>query len=264
MPDSWLVAGSIAQTIWNLACGQPAELGLKDVDLIYFDDQDLSIDAEASHEGRLCDLFRRLPIKLDIKNEARVHLWYEERFGYAIKPYLSSSDAIATFPTTATAIGARRIRGKLECCAPFGLEDLFGLIVRPNKREITRPIYRGRRWSHLCDSAFSGDSCLSREPARGGQQRRRAGAAGTGSRRRRGKARRKSLSRDPIRSSSNPNRKGAAACAAGSGAPITSRTHLALAPGEQSPRSVRGVSDYPWSDSKTCQVCRIPRTEKDK
>jgi uncharacterized protein len=74
LPDCWLVAGSVAQTIWNLGCGQPAELGLKDVDLIYFDDHDLSVDAEISYERRLRDLFRCLPIKLDVKNEARVHL----------------------------------------------------------------------------------------------------------------------------------------------------------------------------------------------
>ena len=100
----------LAQTIWNLGCGQPAEFGLKDVDLIYFDEQDLSFEAEASHERRLRDLFQHLPIKLDVKNEARVHLWYEDRFGYAIKPYSSSADAIATFPTTATAVGVRQIR----------------------------------------------------------------------------------------------------------------------------------------------------------
>jgi hypothetical protein len=148
LPDSWLVAGCIAQTIWNLGCGQPAELGLKDVDLIYFDEQDLSFESEVDHERRLRDLFRHLPIKLDVKNEARVHLWYEERFGYAIKPYLSSADAIATFPTTATAVGVCWIRGKLECCAPFGLDDLFGLVVRPNKRQITRTIYEAKvdRW----------------------------------------------------------------------------------------------------------------------
>jgi hypothetical protein len=57
------------------------------------------------------------------------HLWYEDRFGYSIKPYLSSAAAIATFPTTATAVGVRRICGKLECCAPFGLDDLFGLLA---------------------------------------------------------------------------------------------------------------------------------------
>jgi|SRR5580700_8024572 hypothetical protein len=104
--------------------------------------------AEASHERRLRDLFQHLPIKLDVKNEARVHLRYEDRFGYAIKPYLSSADAIATFPTTATAVGVRRICGKLECCTPFGLDDLFGLLVRPNKRQITRAIYEAKvdRW----------------------------------------------------------------------------------------------------------------------
>ena len=151
LPDAWLVAGCIAQTIWNLACGQPAELGIKDVDLIYFDDQDLSLDTEAGHERRLRDLFRRLPIKLDVKNEARVHLWYQQRFGYAIAPYRSSADAIATFPTTATAVGVRRKNGEFECCAPLGLADLFGLVVRPNKRQITRSIYEAKieRWRSI-------------------------------------------------------------------------------------------------------------------
>jgi uncharacterized protein len=151
LPDCWLVAGSVAQTIWNLVFGQPAEFGLKDVDLIYFDPQDLSLEAELGHERRLRDLFRGLPIKLDVKNEARVHLWYEDRFGYTIKPYSSSADAIATFPTTATAVGVRQTCSKLECCAPFGLDDLFGLVVRPNKRQITRSIYEAKvdRWRSL-------------------------------------------------------------------------------------------------------------------
>jgi uncharacterized protein len=148
LPDSWLVAGCIAQTIWNLSFEKPAEFGLNDVDLIYFDSHDLSAETEAGHERRLRHLFRGPPIKLDVKNEARVHLWYKGRFGSAIAPYSSSADAIATFPTTATAVGVRRVRGKFECCAPFGLDDLFGLVVRPNKRQITRAIYEAKvdRW----------------------------------------------------------------------------------------------------------------------
>ena len=148
LPDSWLVAGCVAQTIWNLRCNLPAELGIKDVDLIYFDAQDLSTETEASHERRVRDLFRALPLKLDVKNEARVHLWYKDRFGYPIEPYSSSADAIATFPTTATSVGIRRVFSKFECCAPFGLDDLFGLIVRPNKRQVTRSIYemKADRW----------------------------------------------------------------------------------------------------------------------
>lgn len=81
LPDAWLVAGSIAETIWNLGRRQPAELGIKDVDLIYFDTEDLSCEAEASHESGLRDLFRHLRIKLDVKNEARVHLWHRECSG---------------------------------------------------------------------------------------------------------------------------------------------------------------------------------------
>ena len=147
----YLTVGCIAQTIWNLGYAQPAEFALKDVDLIYFDEQDLSFEAEAGHERRLRDLFEHPPVKLDVKNETRVHLWYEDRFGYAIKPYSSSADAIATFPTTATAVGIRQISSKLECCAPFGLDDLFGLVVRPNKRQITRAIYEAKvdRWRSL-------------------------------------------------------------------------------------------------------------------
>jgi uncharacterized protein len=131
-----------------LHCRQPAEFGLKDIDLIYFDEQDLSAETEARHERRLRDLFRALPIRLDVKSEARVHLWYKDRFGYAIKPYSSSADAIAPFPTTATSVGIGCIFGKIECCAPFALVDLFGLVVRPNKRQITRAIYEAKtdRW----------------------------------------------------------------------------------------------------------------------
>ena len=148
LPGAWLVAGAIAQTVWNLAFGKPAELGIKDVDLVYFDAQDLSSEAEVGHEHRLRELFRHLPVKLDVKNEARVHLWYAARFGYPIAPYSSTEEAIASFPTTAAAVGVRRRAGRFECCAPFGLDDLFGLVVRPNQRQITRAIYQAKveRW----------------------------------------------------------------------------------------------------------------------
>jgi uncharacterized protein len=69
LPDGWLVAGSIAQTIWNLALGRPAGFGIKDVDFVYFDAQNLSFEAEAENEQRLRDLFRHVPVKLDVKNE---------------------------------------------------------------------------------------------------------------------------------------------------------------------------------------------------
>ena len=151
LPDAWLVAGAIAQTVWNLAAGHAADRGIKDVDIVYFDASDLSAESEAAHEAQLRARLAHLPFKLDVKNEARVHLWYQRVFGNPIAPYVSVAEAIGTFPTTATAIGVRRRSGVFECCAPFGLGDLFGLVVRPNPRQITRAVYETKleRWRPL-------------------------------------------------------------------------------------------------------------------
>jgi uncharacterized protein len=148
LPDCWLVAGAVAQTIWNVALSRPASAGIKDADIVYFNPDDLSQEAELEEEIRLRSRFARLGLKLDVKNEARVHLWYEQKFGYPIPPYRSSAAAIATFPTTATSIGVRWHDARLECCAPYGLGDLLDLIVRPNRIQITPAIYEEKvaRW----------------------------------------------------------------------------------------------------------------------
>ena len=141
LQDCWLVAGSIAQTVWNRRFGLPHGFGISDVDLVYFDPKDLSIEAEKGHAERIRHCFKGLPVWFDVKNEARVHLWYEDKFGYPIAQYQSVEAAISTFPTTATAVGVRPISDELEIYAPFGLEDLMGGIVRANKAQITEDIY---------------------------------------------------------------------------------------------------------------------------
>ena len=148
LPDCWLVAGAIAQTVWNHSFGFPATHGINDVDIVYFDAGDLSETAEAAHALRIRNSFSHLPVWIDVKNEARVHLWYEEKFKYPIDPYRSAADAITTFPTTATAVGLQPLADGLELCAPYGISDLLGLIVRPVKKQITREIYGNKvnRW----------------------------------------------------------------------------------------------------------------------
>jgi hypothetical protein len=155
LPDCWLVAGCLAQTVWNDAFGLPATHGISDIDLVYFDGDDLSQGTEADHAARIRALFAGLGLWLDVKNVARVHLWYAEKFGSALAPYVSTEDAITTFPTTATAVGVQPQANGLRIFAPCGLSDLLGLIVRPNKKKITRPIYDAKvekwqaRWPGL-------------------------------------------------------------------------------------------------------------------
>ena len=151
LPDCWLAAGAVAQTIWNSKLGKPHDHGIRDIDLVYFDENDLSKESEDAHAHRIWGLFPEVPVNLDVKNEARVHLWYAERFGEVIAPYRSSKDAITTFPTTATAFGLRCAGDKIEIYAPYGLADVLQLRIVANKKQITREVYLAKtmRWREL-------------------------------------------------------------------------------------------------------------------
>jgi uncharacterized protein len=155
LPDCWLVAGALAQTVWNDVLGFPPTHGISDIDLVYFDAEDLSAEGETRQAARIRALFSELGVWVDVKNEARVHLWYAAKFGEIIAPYVSTEDAITTFPTTATAVGVQPRANELRVFSPYGLSDLLGLIVRPNKKQITRPIYDAKvkkwlaRWPEL-------------------------------------------------------------------------------------------------------------------
>jgi uncharacterized protein len=147
----YLGAGCVAQTVWNAFHEFDLTFGIKDYDLVYFDHDDLSEQGELDTEQRVAELVSDLGVIVDVTNEARVHVWYEDRFGRPIEPYVSSDAAIATWPTTATSIGVRRSDDALEVCAPFGLDDLFRMIVRPNKRLVTRDVYEAKatRWQAI-------------------------------------------------------------------------------------------------------------------
>ena len=151
LPNCWLVAGIVVQSYWNAAHGYPPMHGVADVDLVYFDAGDLSEASESAHAARIAREFGDWPAAFDVKNEARVHLWYENRFGCPITPYTSSEAAIETFPTTAGAIGVRPTDTGIECYAAFGYDDLMNLVVRPNKRQVTREVYerKAARWRSI-------------------------------------------------------------------------------------------------------------------
>ncbi|WP_313903137.1 nucleotidyltransferase family protein [Rhizobium leguminosarum] len=46
LPQCMLTAGCLFQTVWNLKTGNDPEHGIKDYDIFYFDDHDLSWEAE--------------------------------------------------------------------------------------------------------------------------------------------------------------------------------------------------------------------------
>ena len=149
LPGWYLVAGCLYQTVWNAVTGQPPEAGILDYDLAYFDDSDLSWDAEdaAITAGR--EIFAGLPAPVQIRNQARVHLWYERKFGVPCPPHASTEAAIDTFEATAACLGARlQPSGRWRIYAPYGLADVFNLVARPNPVLAPRHVYQAKtaRW----------------------------------------------------------------------------------------------------------------------
>lgn len=149
LPDWYFGAGGVAQTVWNVLHGFEASAAIKDYDLVYFDAADLRIETESEIEAEVADRLRGGGIVVDVKNEARVHLWYERRFGRHLEPYRSTGDAIATWPTTASSVGVRYDGHTFVVCAPFGLADLFSMVARANKTIVTRDVYEEKvaRWA---------------------------------------------------------------------------------------------------------------------
>jgi hypothetical protein len=154
MQNYYFGAGCIAQTVWNYQSGVDLSNGISDIDFVYYDGSDLSSQAENEVKKRLSDVIPPCKVEIDINNQARVHLWYKEHYGYDIKPYSSLESAINTWPTTATAVGVRLDNAEIKVYAPFGLNDLFGMIVRANKAQITEEIYMKKvhKWSAIWPS----------------------------------------------------------------------------------------------------------------
>ena len=149
LPGWYLVAGCLYQTVWNVVTGQPPEAGILDYDLAYFDDSDLSWDAEDAVIKAGNEIFAGLPAPVQIRNQARVHLWYEQKFGVPCPPHASTEAAIDTFEATAACLGAGRgPSGRWRIYAPYGLADMFNLVVRPNPVLAPRHVYQAKaaRW----------------------------------------------------------------------------------------------------------------------
>ena len=152
MPNWYLGAGCLAQTVWNGLHGFPAEQHIKDYDLVYFDAADTSYAGEDAYIRQGAVVFADLPATVEIRNQARVHLWYAQHFGYRIRPYTSVEDAINSWPTTTTSMGITcEAQGDWKVYTPFGLDDVLSMTVRPNKRQITERIYLSKvqRWRTL-------------------------------------------------------------------------------------------------------------------
>ena len=129
--DWWLTAGCIAQSVWNGLYGRSPDYGILDYDIFYFD-PDTSWDAEDREILKATATFADLPVKIQIRNQARVPLWYERKFGIAFPPVAKASDGIDRFLCRTVAVGIKRDENDFSIHAPFGLDLLLEGKLVPN------------------------------------------------------------------------------------------------------------------------------------
>jgi hypothetical protein len=140
LPDWMIFSGAVYQPVWNHLTGRDPAYGIKDYDVAYHDDRDTSYEAEDVVIQRVAAAFEP-PLRdlVEVRNQARVHLWFENKFG-ADEPYPPLEDSAAAlkrFVATAFCVGVRlEADDSLSVWAPFGLEDLFALRLRPNPLRI--------------------------------------------------------------------------------------------------------------------------------
>jgi hypothetical protein len=156
LPD-WLVfSGAVYQPVLNHLTGRPLDYGIKDYDLGYFDASDLSYEAEDAVIHRVRAAFDEpLRSMVEVRNQARVHLWFEAKFGEPYTPLSCTAQALERFASATFSVGVRlEPDDRLLIEDPFGLADLFGLRLRPNPRRKTVGFARTaadvrRRWPEV-------------------------------------------------------------------------------------------------------------------
>jgi hypothetical protein len=154
---NWLVfSGAVYQPVLNHLTGRPLDYGIKDYDLGYFDESDLSYEVEDAVIRRVEAAFDEpLRSMVEVRNQARVHIWFEAKFGEVYGPLSSTAEALERFASPTFAVGVRlESDDRLHIEAPFGLADLFSLRLRPNPRRKTVGFVRAsadvrRRWPEV-------------------------------------------------------------------------------------------------------------------
>lgn len=155
LQDGWLVAGCLFQTVWNLQSGRAPEDGIKDYDVFYFDPGDLSAAAEARAQERVEQVLGPLGVPVEVKNQARVHLWYEDHFGYPYPKLASVQEGIDRFLVPSTCVAVRPNGDEYRLYVPNGVEILYSGVLTPNPLTCHLPLFRAkadsyrRRWEWL-------------------------------------------------------------------------------------------------------------------
>lgn len=136
LPDWMIGAGFVRNKVWDFLHGYTKRTLYPDIDLIYFDKNDLACSSPYVETTEIEEkLQKQLPdvgIPWSVTNQARMHTLKHFR------PYISSEDALSYWLETATCVAIRLEKDdSLTLITPLGIEDLVNLEIKPNPNYIS-------------------------------------------------------------------------------------------------------------------------------
>ncbi len=132
LPDWWIGAGFVTSKVWDYLHDYKTPTPLSDVDVIYFEPNDFDEQEAYSNSTKMekkyeVELSKLMPkINWSVTNQARMHIFHP-----GDKPYKNSSEALSRWVETATCVGVKLEKKRLELTAPHGIKDLTNLILKP-------------------------------------------------------------------------------------------------------------------------------------
>ncbi|MCI5060036.1 MAG: nucleotidyltransferase family protein [Alphaproteobacteria bacterium] len=118
LPNCWIAAGFVRNYIWDVMHDHKDMTPLNDVDVIYFDPDNLNEENEKDAEQALFALAPNYP--WSVKNQARMHLKNNEA------PYKNIEEALENWCETVTPVGVcLNDENTLSLIAPLGVDDLL-------------------------------------------------------------------------------------------------------------------------------------------
>lgn len=87
-----------------------------------------------------------LPVTVEVRNQARVHLWYAARFGGSYPQLTSGRDGIDRYLVRCTCVGIEVSSGAVY--APYGLEELARGELRINPVNRQPELFRQKSASY--------------------------------------------------------------------------------------------------------------------
>jgi uncharacterized protein len=98
LPDWLVMSGAVYQRVLNKLTMRASDYGVRDYDLGYFDASDISYEAEDVIIRRVAAAFDGpLRSAVEVRNQARVHVWFEGHFGEPYPPLSCTAEALERF-----------------------------------------------------------------------------------------------------------------------------------------------------------------------